>query len=261
MLSFNWFIFYTETIIANDSLMSCMLRQMMYVPFQKCFYPLVHRPLVINTLDYKSNEGILRKAMNLVMSNKLEGDYLEFGIYKGQSFVAAYNFANYYPNLNAMNFYAFDSFHGQPPLDGVDAEGFQHFKTGQYYCSLAEFKQILEQNKVDTDRVKIIPGWFKDTLNEKTKNSLQLKKAAVVMIDCDLYESTVSVLEFITSYLQDGTILIFDGWFCYRGNPNRGEQRAFREWLQRHPEITAVQYQTSSLYGNSFIVTVNPPNN
>jgi hypothetical protein len=32
---------------------------------------------------------------------------------------------------------------------------------------------------------------------------LPLKKAAIIMIDCDLYESTVSVLDFITDYLQD----------------------------------------------------------
>lgn len=234
-----------------------MLRQLMYAAFQKCVYPLVHRPLIINTLNYRSNEEILKKAMNLVYSNRLEGDYLEFGTYKGQAFVVAFHFANYYPELKAMNFYAFDSFQGQPQLNGVDADGFQHFKTGQYSCSLAEFKHILGREKVDVNRVKIVPGWFNDTLTEKTKKKLPIQKAAVVMIDCDLYESTVRVLDFITDYLQDGTILIFDGWFCYKGNPNRGEQRAFREWLEKHPEITAVQYQTSSLYGNSFIVTVN----
>jgi hypothetical protein len=77
------------------------------------------------------------------------------------------------------------------------------------------------------------------------------------MVDCDLYESTVAVLDFITDYLQDGSILIFDAWFCFRANPNRGEHRAFQEWLKKNPQITARQYQKYALYGNSFIVTVN----
>ena len=33
--------------------------------------------------------------------------------------------------------------------------------------------------------------------------------------------------------LQDGTMILFDDWFHYRGNPNRGEARAFREFIVR----------------------------
>lgn len=234
-----------------------MLRQLIYNLFYKTVYPILHRPLIINTVNYKETEGILAKAMNLATSNRLEGDYLEFGVYQGESFVTAYKFSKDYYGLKSMNFYAFDSFQGQPPLSGVDAEGFQHFRQGQYYCSLDDFKKIIAKKGLDQKRVIIVPGWYKDTLNEETKKKLPLKKAAIVMVDCDLYESTVAVLDFIIDYLQDGTILIFDAWFCFRGNPNRGEHRAFQEWLKKNPQITARQYQKYALYGNSFIITVN----
>ncbi len=153
-----------------------MLRQLMYNIFHNGIYPILHRPMLINTFNYKSNEEILSKVVNLVHSYRLGGDYLEFGVDKGQSFIAALNVCNYYPDLKSMNFYAFDSFQGHPPLSGVDAEGFQHFKQGKYCCSLTRFKKILAHKKVDTQRVTIVPGWYKDTLNEETKKKLPVKK-------------------------------------------------------------------------------------
>ena len=34
-----------------------------------------------------------------------------------------------------------------------------------------------------------------------------------------------------------GTVLVFDDWFCFCGDPERGERRAFRELRQRHPRL------------------------
>jgi O-methyltransferase len=48
----------------------------------------------------------------------------------------------------------------------------------------------------------------------------------VIWVDCDLYESTVPVLDFITEYIQDGTVIIFDDWYSFRADPDRGEQKA-----------------------------------
>ncbi|MCG2718374.1 MAG: methyltransferase, partial [Nanoarchaeota archaeon] len=70
---------------------------------------------------------------------------------------------------------------------------------------------------------------------------------------CDLYESTVLVLDFITEYIQDGTIIIFDDWFSFRGNPNRGEQKAFKEWLKKNPSIKTTEFYRFGWHGNSFI--------
>jgi len=64
----------------------------------------------------------------------------------------------------------------------------------------------------------------------------------------------VPVLDFITDYLVDGTILIFDDWFVFRGNPNYGERKAFNQWLKKNPEIKITEFQKYSTVGNSFIV-------
>ena len=36
------------------------------------------------------------------------------------------------------------------------------------------------------------------------------------MVDCDLYQSTVPVLAFLADLLQDGTVVLFDDWYCFR---------------------------------------------
>lgn len=204
--------------------------------------------------EYSPREEMIKRAMAFVrFNNRIPGDYLEFGVWKGGTFTSAFHFARRY-NLDAMRFYAFDSFEGLPEIKGLDAEGFKQFDKGQFLCSEKQFRSNIAGNGVDLDRVETVVGWFDKVLNNTTKGKLPLQKAAVIWIDCDLYESTVPILDFIVDYIQDGTIIIFDDWFCFKGNPNRGEQRAFREWLARNPQITASEFYKFGWGGDSFII-------
>jgi len=202
---------------------------------------------------YSEREKMVRQAMRFAFFSKLEGDYLEFGVARGGNFVSAFFFAKIC-NLTAMQFYAFDSFAGLPKITGIDAQGFRQFEEKAFACALDEFRAIIKSKGVDLRRVQLVSGWYDTSLNSETKQKLALKKAAVIWVDCDLYESTVPVLNFITDYLQDGTILIFDDWFCFRGRPDRGERKAFQEWLACNPDISYSQFATFGWHGNSFII-------
>lgn len=204
--------------------------------------------------SYAPKEGMLETAMSFADNSDLEGSYLEFGVFRGRSFISAFHLAQM-RNLSSMDFYAFDSFEGIPEISGVDAEGYQQFREEQCYCDLETFVDNITSEGVDIDKVEIVQGWFDDVLNEDTKDELPLKKASVVLIDCDLYESTVPVLNFLTDYIQDGTILIFDDWFCFRADPERGQQRAFREWLEENPLIKPVEFRDYGWNGRSFILS------
>lgn len=76
---------------------------------------------------------------------------------------------------------------------------------------------------------------------------------SIIHVDCDLYSSAKTVLEFVKPLLVDGTIIIFDDWYCFRGNPNLGEQRAFNEWRATMPDWSFTQYQKEGPWRNSFI--------
>lgn len=104
--------------------------------------------------------------------------------------------------------------------------------------------------------VRIVPGFYDETLTADTKEQLSLQRAAIILIDCDLYESTVPVLEFITDLVDQGTILIFDDWYRFKGDPNKGEQRACNEWLQKNPHINLVQYWQQGPQSVAFLVNI-----
>ena len=211
-------------------------------------------PLIKNIFSYSPREEILRTSMQYIASSRLEGDYLEFGVFEGNTFISAFHFAQK-QDLKSMKFYAFDSFEGLPEIKGIDNEGDNpKFSKGQYSCDINKFKEIISKKGVDINKVKTVPGWYDKILNEATKKKLSLKKVAIIWIDCDLYESTVPVLNFITDYIQNGTILIFDDYFCFKGDPNKGEQRAFKEWLKKNPSIKVTEFHKFYWCGNSFII-------
>ena len=88
-----------------------------------------------------------------------------------------------------------------------------------------------------------------EILNNKLKKDIGLNKAAIVMIDCDLYASTKIVLDFITDLIDSGTIIIFDDWYSFKADPNMGEQKACNEWVEKNKNINLIPY---GKYGHNF---------
>jgi O-methyltransferase len=201
--------------------------------------------------SYTPREEFIREAMEYVAVTGLEGDYLEFGVFRGSTFVPAYHFAQR-NNLKGMRFYGFDSFAGLPAIKGSDEGG--EFTQGQYCLSLEQFKKLISERGVRLAKIDLVKGWYDEVLNDGTAKHLSLEKAALVFVDCDLYESTVPVLNFITDYLQSGTIIAFDDWYCFKGDPEKGEQKAFREWLQRNSSFDALEFHKFGWSGNSFLI-------
>jgi O-methyltransferase len=129
------------------------------------------------------------------------------------------------------------------------------FAAGQHAATEAEFRTNIAKAGVDLRKVVTVPGWFQDTCRQKVFARHRLTKAAVVWIDCDLYESAKAVLAGITPLLRNGTVLIFDDWHAFRSSPNHGEQRALREWQELHPEFSLSFFHKEGAWRSSFIVS------
>jgi O-methyltransferase len=194
---------------------------------------------------------MLENAYAFTVNNKIAGDYCEFGVFQGSTFTAAWHGARRW-QLSDKRLHAFDSFAGLPEVKDNDAGG--PFETGQFAADLATFKKALTVNQVDMQRVTITPGMFDETLNDATKARIQLTRVNMAFIDCDLYASTVPVLDFLTDVLVDGALLMFDDWHCFAGKPDRGEQLAVAEWLARNPGLRLHKYRAFHWGGESFIV-------
>jgi hypothetical protein len=187
---------------------------------------------------------MLNAAFGYVANERIEGDYAEFGVLEGRTFYEAWCAAERH-GLRGVRFHAYDSFAGLPQVGGVDATG--PFRTGEFSSPRQVFESVTA--RVPPARITVTEGFYHETLSSAGKNPL-----AVAWVDCDLYESTVPVLDFLTDQLQDGSVLVFDDWFCFHGRPDRGEQRACREWLEANPDITLVPYRDFHWAGRSFLV-------
>lgn len=181
------------------------------------------------------------------INRPIDGYYFEFGCHGANTMRMAWRNFRY---LFDRDYVAFDSFEGLPEIDTIDKQ--QIWKKGKLKTEEEVFKKKVFNEGMPKDKLKTVRGYYEQTLTAELKNELSIKKAAVVYIDCDLYTSTVPVLEFIKDFLQLGTIIIFDDWYCFHGDPEKGEQKAFSEFREKYPELQFVEF-VSTNEAKSFI--------
>lgn len=84
-------------------------------------------------------------------------------------------------------------------------------------------------------------GWFVDTLPVWKKE--HPGRIALLHIDCDLYSSTVTILEELNDQIIPGTVIISDDHFYKQAsgiygkeyvNWEQGSYKAFNEWLEKY---------------------------
>jgi O-methyltransferase len=182
-------------------------------------------------------------AFDTAAGNDLEGDYYEFGVWKGRSFRLAYRRARLRlkaHQFNRMKFVAFDSFEGLPASNDPTLPAQYH--SGAYSAPQALFERNILRAGLPADRLVIVKGWY-DDLERTTAEiaTLQNSKIAICYIDCDIYESTVPILDFILPRLQIGSLIVVDDWNRHLTSSKFGIRRAFREWQERNPKLVLTQ--------------------
>lgn len=183
----------------------------------------------------------------------VSGDYFEFGVFKGYTFLRAFQAAQAY-GLDNMRFFGFDSFAGIPPISGVDEIADAPFYEGQFAWPLERVTNDLDKRGLDWDRCELIQGYFENSLTSKTRSKFNMQHAAVALIDCDLYHSAAAALDFLTELVVDGSILIFDDWNAFDRISTRGERRAFSEFMDMNPQWRAEPWFSYGLYGQVFVL-------
>jgi hypothetical protein len=203
--------------------------------------------------DRFGREHMADLAARFVRTNRMDGAYLEFGVWRGSTF-AQFHHAFRRHRLD-VPMYAFDSFEGLPEPTGIDAlGGHEPFHAGQFRCSALEFVAELSGRWVPESAYTIVAGFYEDTLRPELRDKLRLERAAMVWIDCVLYESARCVLEFIRPLLQSGTLLMFNDFYRFRGDPALGERKAFAELLAAEPTLAVTDYAKFASAGQAFIV-------
>jgi hypothetical protein len=194
------------------------------------------------------------KAFDFITDNKIKGDYFEFGCHRGRTFRMALTEARHH-NMDSMSFLAFDSFAGLPENKGDHGIG-KKWNPGELVTTEKQFMQLMKTHALYLDRIKLIPGFYNESLTELRRQNLiaDQHKASFICVDCDLFESAVPVFTFLEDFLQEGTVIYIDDyWAGYKGNPNKGVSKAFTEF-QNTSNWKFTEYLDISWLGKSFIV-------
>ena len=143
----------------------------------------------------------------------MEGDYAQFGVYRGRTarMIAALT-------SKGRKLHLFDSFEGLPE-DWVATK-----KAGHFSLAPDEIPEF------DPKVAVIHKGWF----NETVPTFVIDRKAplAFIHLDADLYSSTVDVLFNANSIIARDTIILFDEYAIERWETD-DEHRALTDWVDK----------------------------
>jgi O-methyltransferase len=182
--------------------------------------------------------------------NGISGDYVEFGSASGTSMWLADQHIK--EHGVPRHLWAFDSFEGLPPAsDPLDEH--PAFLPSASGSVLDGFHATLAAHGVGADDYTTVVGYYEDTL-PALGHDRGPTDIALAYIDCNMYSSTVTVLEFLAPRLKHGMILGFDDWYCWTENNPSGERVATEEFLAAHPEWRFVRFKDVFWGGLAFVV-------
>ena len=209
-----------------------------------------------------SNDKLLNLKMSLeyLINNKIEGDIVECGVWKGGAMAYAASILkenNFYKNI-----YLYDIFDHCPQPDakhdgvraikevGVkESQGLLKPITNTYDNIIhngpgdEENVNDLIANKIGypSDKIILVKGYFQQTLTIK-KNLPE--KISLLRLDGDWYASTKVCLENLYNRVEKGGIIIIDDYFAYDGC-----KKAVDEFLDKNQFTPLLNnYHNTALY-------------
>ena len=187
-----------------------------------------------------------RATFEYVWGSHIPGSIAEFGAYEGFSSLMLADLMvefdaqdDFYTEIFPRRIHVYDSFQGFPKsTDPVDALSYEVADSGYWRehedaSSPGTYEMLRRElgRRLGEDRCSIVRGMFEQSLVEVPIS----ESIAIANLDCDLYISTVQVLNHLLQnrLLPDGAVLLMDDYNCNRANPRFGMRRAMRECFEQ----------------------------
>ena len=192
----------------------------------------------VQHLTMTSPERILAlvNAVSYLATNRIEGDFVECGVWKGGSMVATANTLIAHGDTD-RRLWLYDTFEGmsEPTEEDVDFMGRtanrllneqDRLQSDSIWCfsPLEHVRSVMRATGYPESLVEFVPGKVEDSLPQ-TKP----EKIALLRLDTDWYESTRCELEHLFPRMVDGAVLIVDDYGHWEGC-----RRAVDEYFQKH---------------------------
>jgi O-methyltransferase len=174
----------------------------------------------------------LKKVHYLSAVEGLDGDYLEFGVYTGSSFCHSIrcikSLKKIQPSIMKTNFFGFDSFEGFGDLSAEDTHPFyigENFDTDFD----TDFDTVNKRVKKVSGQIKykLVKGFFSESLKYGAE-FYSIKKIKILFIDSDTYSSSIEAFKFSIPAIQEGSYIVLDDFFSYKGSAEKGIAKAFK---------------------------------
>lgn len=164
--------------------------------------------------DYDLHKWVTTTQLDQKLLNN--GWILEFGVATGRTLN---QFAKWLPNKFV---FGFDGFEGLPE------DWTSRMRRGFFA------RDTLPRVRTNCQ---LVVGWFDQTL-PLFKNKINNGPIALLHVDCDLYSSTVTILNELRDNIVPGTVIIFDEYINYPG----WQLDEFKAW-QEHVARYKIKYE------------------
>lgn len=176
------------------------------------------------TMTTPERVAALCAAVNYLIRNNIEGDFVECGVWKGGSTMAAIDTLIKAGDIS-REIYLYDTFEGMSEpteydkaFTGLTAD--EMLKAGDKqadasnwcYSSLEEVKKNINSLKYSASRIHYVKGKVEDTIPQTAP-----QKIALLRLDTDWYESTAHELKHLYPLLVPGGIIIIDDYGHWEG--------------------------------------------
>ena len=169
----------------------------------------------------------LIKSIHHVNNNRVPGDYVECGVWKGGNLILFQKMIQYL-KIKDKKIFGFDTFEGMSNptnidkfLDGIKAKDYlknqkkhKNIDNAHAFSPIDDVKKNYQKNTSKNKNLVLIKGKVEDTL--KIRKNLP-KKISILRLDTDFYESTKIELEILYPRLSKNGILIIDDYGEWAG--------------------------------------------
>jgi len=189
---------------------------------------------MIDRTTYISNLELASRIFNL------PGSIVECGVWRGGMSAGLAKLLG-----DERSYYLFDSFEGLPPaqdIDGGAAQAWQQDKDSpRYYdnCSAEQSNATQAMKIAGATRVNLVKGWFNESLpGQKIDQGI-----ALLRLDGDWYESTMTCLEHLYPQVVEGGLILIDDYYAWDGCA-----RAVHDYLSRTASTDRIRSHANVCY-------------
>jgi hypothetical protein len=186
---------------------------------------------MINT-NPNTDSCTLETLCTIIENYNLVGDVLEFGTCTCQSSIQLAT------SLPEKTIFTIDHFQGleqsNKPLPKTSDWRKGSFALGAWNANGNEFPKTIEEAKEKLSVRPNITLVLSDIHKLTEPSDYNIGKIAICNVDVDIYEPTVSALEFLTKCEWSEVFIRFDDWHGGESDYDQHERLAFSEWIEKY---------------------------